>query len=188
MGTRVTLPALGATGSGPWVPIDYLEHGFGVGYYVSVQASSTLTFKTQHAFYANPGDPTAGSPDYQLPVSITRSSTTATLTLPLSPAPKVGDCVIVEGAGAPLDGTYDVAGVTSGTVVTYTVANSGVTSAAAGARVRYLHVEDDTVVTGKTASTSGNIAYPINALRLYLTAYSAGAAILTVNQGLGAGS
>jgi hypothetical protein len=187
MGTRVTQTPLGATGAGPWIEIDYLEHGFGVGYYVSVQDSSTLTFKIQHAFFANPGK-TNVNPDYQSPVSLTRSTTTATLTVPLAFAPKVGDCLIVEGAGAPFDGTFDIAGVTSSTVVTYTVLNSGASAMAVGARVRILHVEDDTVVTGKTASTSGNIAFPINAMRLNLTAYSAGAAILTVNQGLAAGS
>jgi hypothetical protein len=187
MGTRVTTTPLGATGPGPWIPIDYLEHGFGVGYFVSVQDSSSLTFKIQHAFFANPGTPNV-NPDYQSPITLTRSTTTATLTVPLAFAPKVGDCIEVEGAGAPFDGVYDIASVTNSKVVTYTVANSGLSTANVGARVRIMHVEDDTVVTGKTGSTSGNIAFPINALRLNLTAYSSGAAILTVNQGLAAGS
>src|SRR5438876_11399107 len=107
---RSTLTPLGATGAGPWFPLDTLQSGFGVGYFCSVQESSTLTYKIQHGFY----DPAV---DEQA-VRITRSTTTATLTFPNACSPKIGDSLVVTSAGAPLDGTYDIAGVTSSTVVT----------------------------------------------------------------------
>ena len=174
---RSTLTPLGATGAGPWFPLDTLQSGFGVGYFCSVQESSTLTYKIQHGFY----DP---SKDEQQ-VYITRSTTTATLTfLERACAPKIGDSIVVTGAGAPLDGTFDIAGVTSSTVVTYAVANSGNTVSNAGAHALLIRTEDDPIVVSKTASTSGNIAFPINAMRLNVTAYTSGAVALTVNQGI----
>src|SRR5215475_7696168 len=100
---RSTMTPLGATGPGAWFPLDTIQSGFGVGYLVSVQESSTLTYKIQHGFY----DPSRD----QYAVRITRSTTTATLTWADGTVmtPKVGDSLVVTGAGAPLDGTYDVA-------------------------------------------------------------------------------
>jgi hypothetical protein len=173
---RTTMTPLGATGAGPWVPIDTEQTAFGVGYIVSVQGGSTLTFKTQHGWSA-PTDQGI------TPVSLTRSSTTATLTMPNPFSPKVGDSLVIAGAGAPFDGTFDIASVTNSTTVTYTVANSGATAApAAGVIVSVIRTADDPVVTGKTATTEGNLAFPCSHLRLNLTAWSAGAAIMTLFQ------
>src|SRR5438874_124978 len=135
---RSTLTPLGATGAGPWFPLDTIQSGFGVGYFCSVQGSSTLTYKIEHGFY----DP---SRDEQ-PVYITRSTTTATLTFPAACSPKVADSLVVTGAGAPLDGTYNIASVTSSTVVTYTVVNSGATVSVAGAHALLIRTEDDPIV------------------------------------------
>ena len=175
---RSTLTPLGATGPGPWFPLDTIQSGFGVGYICSVQESSTLTYKIQHGFY----DPSDGR-DYNQ-VYITRSTTTATLTFPQAMSPKIGDSLVVISAGAPLDGVYEIAGVTSSTVVTYTVANSGVTASTAGAKALLIRTQDDPVVVNKSATTDGNIAFPCNAIRLNVTAYTSGAVSLTVNQGV----
>lgn len=173
---RSTLTPLGATGPGPWFPLDTIQSGFGVGYFCSVQESSTVTYKIQHGFY----DPAVD----EQPVIITRVTTTATLTFPKPMSPKVGDSLVITSAGAPFDGTYDIASVTSSTVVTYTVANSGATVSGAGTKALLIRTEDDPIVVSKTASTSGNIAFPVNAIRLNLTAYTSGAVALTVNQGI----
>ena len=175
---RSTLAPLSATGAGQWFPLDTIQSGFGVGYLVSVQDSSTLTYKIQHGFYDESRDRYA--------CRITRSTTTATLTWNDGTlmTPKTGDSLVITGAGVPLDGVYDVASVTSSNVVTYTVANSGNTVSNAGAMAMIIRTEDDPIVVSKTATTSGNIAFPANAIRLNLTAYTTGAAAMTVNQGI----
>ena len=175
---RSTLTPLGATGPGPWFPLDTNQSGFGMGYFCSVQEASSLTYKIQHGFY----DPSEGR-DYNQ-VNITRVTTTATLTFPQDMSPKIGDSIVVISAGAPFDGTYDIASVTSSKVVTYTVANSGATINTAGAKALLIRTEDDPIVTGKTASSSGNIAFPVNAIRLNVTAFTSGEVALTVNQGI----
>ena len=174
---RSTLAPVGATGPGQWFPIDTVQSGFGVGYFCNVQQGSTLTYKIQHGFY----DPAV---DQLVPLSITRVTTTATVTFPSAVTPKVGDVLVVISAGAPFDGTFDVASVTNASTVTYTVPNSGATTAGAGAQVLIIRTEDDPIVVSQTSSTSGNIAFPTNAIRLNVTAWSAGAVSLTVNQGI----
>lgn len=173
---RSTLTPLGATGAGPWFPLDTIQSGFGVGYLCSVQDGSTLTYKIQHGFY----DP---SVDETYP-RITRVTTTATVVFPSACSPKVGDSLVVVAAGAPFDGTFDIASVTNSTTVTYTVLNSGLTVANAGAHILLIRTEDDPIVVSKTGTTSGNIAFPTNAIRLNLTAFTSGAVSLTVNQGI----
>ena len=64
---------------------------------------------------------------------ITRSTTVATVTLPVKHGLAVGDTFLIAGtAGAPFDGIYTVASVTSAYIFTYTVSNSGVTTTTAG--------------------------------------------------------
>jgi hypothetical protein len=172
---RFTSTPLGATGAGDWVVIDSEQEAFGVGYFVGVQASSTLTFKIQHGWSVVPQDEQQFN-------TLTRSTTTATLKVPSALTVKVGDSIVVRGAGAPFDGTFDVAGVTNQTTITYTVANSGPTTAPLGGFVRLIRTIDDPVVTGKTSSTEGNLAFPCSHIRLNLTAWAAGAAVLTVLQ------
>jgi hypothetical protein len=176
---RSTLPPLGATGPGKWFPLDTGQSGYGVGYFCNVQQGSTLTYKIQHGFY----DPWV---DQYAPLSITRSSTTATVTFPTAVTPKVGDVLVVISGGSPFDGTFDIASVVSGSQVTYTVPASGLTTAGAGAQVLIIRTEDDPIVVSQTSSTSGNIAFPTNAIRLNVTAYTSGAVSLTVNQGISA--
>jgi hypothetical protein len=174
---RSTLTPVGATGPGQWFPIDTVQSGFGVGYFCSVQQGSNLTYKIQHGFY----DPAV---DQMSVISIMRVTTTATLTFPIVVTPKVGDVVVIIGAGAPFDGTYDIASVIDASNITYTVLNSGLTTANAGAQALIIRTEDDPYTVNQTSSKSGNIAFPTNAIRLNVTAYTSGAVSLTVNQGI----
>jgi hypothetical protein len=185
---RPVLLTTGATGASAWVPIDYLQKAFGIGFRCTVGGGSSpdVTYKVQHAFSSLVQDTV---------VRITRSTTTATLTFNAATALNgidawvnhglsVGDNVVVRGAGAPLDGTFAVASVTNSRVVTYTVANSGVTVAGPQASVERLYVGDHPVVTGATGSTDGNYAYPPNYIRTNITAYGAGSLTLSLNQGV----
>src|SRR3954467_13834185 len=147
---------VGATGPSGWVPLDYLEAGFGVGYLCTVQQGASLTYKVQHGFLL--GEPISLA-------NLTRSTVTATATWRVGANTNAsdysasnglasGDCVLMSGYGAPFDGVYTVT-VSSGTVFTYTVANSGPTASTVGMCQR-ITVVDDATVTGATATAEGN--------------------------------
>jgi hypothetical protein len=172
--------SVGATGPSNWVPIDYLEAGFGIGYRCTAQEGASVTYKVQHGFLL--GEPISLA-------NLTRSSGTATATWRVgtddytaSVGLQTGDCVLMGGYGAPFDGVFTVT-VASGTSFTFTVANSGPTSSTTGLCQR-VQVADDPIVVGATGSTEGNIAFPIWALRLNATAYVSGAVNMSIYQGI----
>jgi hypothetical protein len=88
----------------------------------------------------------------------------------------------MSGYGAPFDGVYTVT-VSSGTVFTYTVANSGLAASTLGMCQR-ITVVDDATVTGATASAEGNIGFPPWAIRLNATVWTSGAVSMAVMQGI----
>ena len=174
---------LAAAGPSAWIPIDRLQQSFAVGFRCTVQEGASLTYKVQHGF--SDGIPVAG-------ITMTRTTTTATMTWPgvtptileASHGLSVGDCIVNTGYGAPFDGVYTCATVASGTVATFTVANSGLTASYAGVMQR-IFVGDNSEVTGETTSQDGNYAFPPSMIRLNATAFTSGAVTLSVNQGLG---
>jgi hypothetical protein len=163
----------GAAGASKWVPVDYTKANFGVALGATISSGAGLTYKAQH---------TLDSPYNLVPCSISRSTTTASLTL-ADHGLSVGDSLTVVGAGDPLDGTFAVAAVTDANIVTYTVANSGNAASDAGARVCTMRVLDHSTMTGKTTASDGNYAFPIKAVRVNVTLYTSGKVTLTVNQG-----
>lgn len=161
----------GAAGFSSWIPVDSFLNSPGVALGCSISSGGSLTYKVQHTF--------DNFTDYT-PVGLTRSTTTATMVFP-SHGLTTNDSIVVIGAGAPFDGTYAVASVTDANTITYTVANSGAT-AAQGRCVR-TRVFDHASITGKTANSDGNYAYPITACRINITAYTGGNVTLAVRQG-----
>ncbi len=179
---RPTRVIQAAAGPSAWIVLPYTNPNFQVGYRCAVQASASLTYKIQHGWC----DPSRDTfPNSEQPnARVTRSTTTATLTMPTAMSPAIGDSVAVRNGSStdPIWGVYDVAGVTSSTVVTYTVTNSGATAAVVPL-MQYIHVADDPVNTGLTGSTEGNIAFPCYAIRINVTTYSSLAVELIVFSG-----
>lgn len=160
------------TGSTPWHRTDDKQDPFNLGFSVTVQGTGTYT--VEHGF--------ANFNDRKSP-KITRSTTTATLTLP-DHGLQVGDSLVVGAAGAPLDGTYPVASVVDANSVTYTVANSGATANADGAWCIPIRVfAHSTGLTSQTTSNNGNYAFPVNCVRLTCTVSGTGKYAFHVNQG-----
>jgi hypothetical protein len=154
----------------PWHRMDDRQSPFNVGFFVDVQGTGTYT--VEHGF--------ANFNDVKLP-KITRSTTTATVTLP-NHGLQVGDSLVVWGCGAPLDGTFPVASVTDANVVTYTVANSGV-AAGADPHCVPIRVFQHSSVASKTTSQDGNYAFPVNCVRCTCTVAGTGKYAFHVNQG-----
>lgn len=167
---RVTV---GSQTVSPWIPLNRLQDPFNVALAVTLSSGASLTFKVQHSF---------DDPQETYACSITRSTTTATVTL-TDHGLVANDSVTVVGAGAPLDGTFTVASVVDANSFTYTVANSGVAISAPGSKLVKHRVFDHETMVGKTANEDGNFAFAVAATRLNVTAYTSGKATLTVLQG-----
>ncbi len=170
---KTTFVTVGAAGSSAWIPLDLNRLPFIVSLGATITSGASLTYKVQHTF-----DDLA----LQQQCSITRSTTTATLTL-TDHGLTAGDSIIVENAGAPFDGTYDIATVTNANVVTYTVANSGATASALGSTVIVLRCFDQSEIVSKTTKADSNYDFPASACRLTITSYSSGKVTLAVTQG-----
>lgn len=171
---RTTSVTQSAAGFSPWVPLNTKQTPFNVSLATTVASGSTLTYSVQHTF-----DDVQNAQS----CSIARSGTTATLTLPNHGLSSTSDSITVIGAGAPFDGTYAPASITNANVFTYTVANSGATASANGAKVVIMRVFDHETIIAKTANDDGNYMFPAYATRLNVTAYTSGNVTLTVNQG-----
>ena len=190
---RPVIVTMGATGPSGWVQVDYMQRAFAIGFLTTVggATSPSMTYKVQNAFWSG---------NYDTECTLTRSTTTATLTFKaayndpnkqdawVNHGLSTSDNLFIIGAGAPFDSALPVgtaiASVTDSRVVTFTVANSGATVASPGFKVARLFVSDHPIVTGATGSTGGNYAYPINFIRTNITTFGSGSLTLSLNQGV----
>jgi hypothetical protein len=173
-----------AAGNSKWCPLDYYHNPSSVSLLFSPNADGVgITAKVQY---------THDDPQFMRPVtSLTRAGTVATIIDP-DHGLSSGDCLMVFNSMDPNLDTIGGVG-TDVTVVdkdtyTYAVANTGILVAnPAFVRVVTLRVDDHPLMTGMTARTDGNFAFPVRAVRLRSTAYTSGGASLTVTQGVGRG-
>lgn len=176
--------SLGTTGgSTDWITIDYIQKAFAVGGRCTVGGATAPsgTYKVQHAF-------SSLLPDTE--VKITRSTTTATVTFlsnvsGFNHGLTTNDAIRVAASGSTaLDGDFNVASVTSATVITYACANAGAAAAQPGVTVERLFVGDNAFVTGATTSQDFSYAYPPNYIRATVTGSGSGVLTLSLNQGI----
>lgn len=187
---------LSAPGITPWIPLDYIECPFLVGLFVNPSSGSTLLADVQLSadnpwldsttLNNSPTSPPASQGNKRF-VTITRAATTATVTDPLHGL-STGDSIIVEGAGAPFDTAVNASQQATITFVdqntyTYTVANSGATVSAAGARLGSLRVFNHATLAAVAARANGSIAFPVRACRLNAGTVTGGTVDLVVLQG-----
>lgn len=185
---RTTVSVSGAPGNSAWVPLSYYQNPFSVSleYSPTVDAAGPPVGSVQHTF-DNPQVT-------RQPTSITRSGTTATVIDP-GHGLLTGDCLMVFASGDPNLNTIigvgaDVTVVDKDTY-TYVVANTGITKAFPTANIVTLRIKDHAQLgTGGTSvpgasRLDGNYAFPVWAVRLKMSALSAGRADLTVTQGAG---
>lgn len=180
-----------ATGTAPsysaWMPVDYGQNAFGIGFTCNITSGAVLTYSVQYT-----EDNLSAR---QSITSITRSGTSVTITVP-SHNLTAGDSIVVEGANIRtyndntgisttadvFDGTFQVASVTPTTIV-YTVANAGNTVGDATGHYIGLRVSNHATVVAQTTTQSGNFAFPCTACRIVNTAWTSGTSSLTANQG-----
>lgn len=167
---RPIVVSQGAAGATDWKQIDPNKIYFGMGFGVTLSASASLTYSVQHSF-DNVGA--------NLICTISRSTTTATITFPVPHGLTTADSIIVTGTNSTtFDGNFNVASVPSTTTITYTVTNAGPLSVI-NALVSPMRVFNNSTVAAQTTAKDGNYAFPIFAVRLNVTSYSSGVATLT---------
>jgi hypothetical protein len=144
-----------------------------VGVAVVCSSNISATYTVDYSF---------DNPNVPVPCKLSRSTTTATLTL-VNHGLTTADSIIVAGTGSTsLDGTFAVASVVDQNTITYTVANSGVTSSTSG-QVSVMRVFSDiTALSAKTANAQALITTPIMAVRLRCTIFAAGYMTMLVLQ------
>lgn len=183
----VTL-SLAALGDSPWCPINWEQVSFAIGLFSSITSGAVLTYSVQHS---------PDGPENRRQVSISRTTTTATVTDP-DHRLSTGDSVIVSGSGDPnLDSPVDAQGRPIGVDITfvdantytYTVANTGATASVVGqtyvTSYRVFNHDGTPPMVGLTARADGNYAFPPRSIRLKVTAYTSGKVDLVIIQGMG---
>ncbi len=185
--------SLSAVAFSNWIPVDYRQYPPNVGVNVEVPSTVTGTYNVEFTT-----DPLLGVGnrfmlfDAQIPTSITRAATVATVVLP-NHGLDTDDAIIVRSSNFPpgngqttaLDGYFAVASVVDLNTFTYTVANSGITTASQFVEIIPTRVVIGSSMSALTTSFSGNFGFPIRAVRLNVTAYAGtGAITLQVTQGV----
>lgn len=156
---------------GAWIPLNTYISPFNVGIGCVCSSNINATYSVEYS-HDNSLDWVA--------CSIVAAATTATLTL-VNHGLTTSDSIIVSGTGnANVDGTFQVAGVTDQNVVTYTITST--TASFTSAKVGVMRVFVHSTLAAKTANADGNIAYPVQAVRLRLTSWVAGYVTMLVNQ------
>lgn len=181
---QTVTPTVSGGAFGPWIPLDYIQRPFNVSLFVSLsEDASGITYSVEHS----PDNPNVTKGTINPVASLTRTTTTATLTFTNAHGLVTNDSVTVVNSGDPnLDGTYTVT-ATSTTVVTYTVANTGATAGSPYTQAVPMRVFPHATLVALTARAAGNFAFPCWAVRLHITAWTAGSATLEVIQGLARG-
>lgn len=181
---KVSLTAVGVS---PWVPLDYVARPFNVGLFASLSedASAAATYSLEYT----PDNPNPSRGTRNPFVSLTRSGTTATLTWANPHNLVTGDAAKVYNSGDPnLDGDVSVASTPSATSITYAVANTGATAGSVYTEAIALRVFAlPAAVTAATTRQSLDLTTPCWAVRLHVTALTAGSITLEVVQGLARG-
>lgn len=169
---------LAAQASSPWIVPNALLRAAGLGLALTFDVAANMTISVQHTMDDPNQNPRL--------VAVARAGTVATIT-DNGHGLAVGDNVIMSQDGT-FNGSFDVATVVDANNYTVTVLNSGALNATP--ILQSFRVFNHATLNGVTgvppARADGNYAYPIAAVRLKCTAYTAGKATLTVQQGLGA--
>ena len=168
---RAVYQTVAAQAAGAWIPVDSLQTAFGLGLFVTVSLDANgLTYEVDLT-----GDDPFAVPR---PVTIFQSTTTATITDPAHGLLS-GDSATLSNTGIGIDGTYTIT-VTDANTYTVTTVTSQTATGKNGSSVITFRVFTHPTLVGQTTRQTGNVAFPVKAVRLKLSAWSAGSATLAV--------
>lgn len=171
-----------AAGRTEWTQVDYVNAAFGIGLAVSFSSDANLTAQVEYTFDG------LGSGDFNSVQVVQSASALATVT-DLGPDGNghrlnTNDSVYVLGAPP----STVASGLVTVTVVdpTHYTYNAGVSQTInQPAQAQGMRVFVHPTLVGLTARQEGYLAFPVVAVRLHITAYTAGACYLDIVQGDG---
>jgi len=179
---------LAAAASSPWMIPGPMMETPGLGLALTFSVDANLTAGVQHTLDDPQQNPRA--------VTLTRVGVNLTINDPghnLNAADNIllsnpaKDASNIWDGGVPVGTSYDIASVTDANNYVVTVANAG--SAAGTGFVQSFRVFNHATLSGIVGAPpgrlDGNYSFQIGALRLKVTAYAAGKATLTAQQGKG---
>jgi len=182
---------LSAAGYSPWIPVNRLQKAFGLSLGVKFSSDKSLTCTVQYTLdNINAQKVYTGFDTAFMTQAYSMSRTTTSLTITkTNHGLSAGDWAMSWGnGGAPLDDEWRaITSITDQNNFVVTVANSGLTSIAAPAKgwLQTARVYPHATLASLTADASGNLAFPVYAVRLYVSAYTAGYVDLEVIQAIG---
>lgn len=170
----------GAAGFSTPIPVDYRSTPFAIGLIGIPSSNATLTWGVQHTF-DDPGPDGAGPVTYSQATTVITVTDLRTVNGVQGHGLSVADSVFLNGIAGTPDGPYQVATVTSQTVYTVT---STVNQTAAGSAIAHnFRWSNHVSLVTQTGRLDGNYAFPIRAIRLNVSAYTAGYIDLIALQG-----
>lgn len=181
---------LSAAGYSPWIPVNRLQLAFGLALNVKFSSNKNLTCSVQYTL----DDPNSTSVDAGFSAAnktqnFTMSRTTTSLTIgKTNHGLSAGDWAKSWGnGGAPLNDEWAVASITDQNNFVVTVADAGLTAPSTNGTgwLQAVRVNPHATLASLTADASGNLAFPVWGVRLYVSAYTAGYVDLEVLQGVG---
>jgi hypothetical protein len=162
---------IGSQTRSAWIPLDTTLTPFSVGIGCVCSSNKNLTYSVEYA-HDTPLEP--------VPCRISAAGTTATLVL-TNHGLSTADSIIVIGSNFEnFNGTYQVAGVTDQNTITYTIAST--TGATVSSKVCPMRVFVHPTIVSKTDDSDGNFAYPVQAMRLNVSAWVAGYVTMLITQ------
>lgn len=179
---RPTSVILSAVGASAWIPVQWLAAPMSVGLGCIPSSNATLTYSVQHTF---------DTQEFR-PVGLSQTATTITVTDQGAPttggavAPghglSVADSVIITRSGMGIDGAYAVASVTNQTTYTLTsaISQTASNSGATPPLLQSFRVFNHVSLNAQSTRMDGNYAFGVQAVRLNVTALSAGYMTLMV--------
>lgn len=175
--------SVSAVGLSPWlIPNPLLQTPAGLGLAVTFSADANLTVDVDYTY-----DDPAQTPQ---PVTLARAGANLTVTLAAHGLNANDSVTISNPTGDPNNtwaGDYVVASITDDNNFVVTVPNAGAAGAAGAVRTFRLfkHPTLQGMTGAPPARADGGFSWQIGAVRLRCTAYTAGVATLSAQQGVG---
>jgi hypothetical protein len=172
---RTQTVSLSAVGVTPWLPLNYRQSPFNASIAVDFDSLGAMTYTVEHTF-----DDFGAFIQY---VQLSQVGTTVTATFPTSHDLNTGDTLVVNGSGNPgQDGQFIVTSTGLNTL-TYVNAISQTSTSQSTVLVARIRPFPKTAMTAKITIAEDLYLAPVTAVRLNVTAWTAGKATLIVNQG-----
>ena len=155
---------LSAAGACDWIPVNHRSRDFGIGFGCHVSNGATLTYLVEHTF---------SNMSLEIPVSISRTTTTATITFPSPHYLTTSNNVVITGTReSNFTGTFYPVSIPSATTITITVSDTGAASDSAVITPVVFHPHD--TVVAKNGLSDGGYDLPCTAVRARISAYTDG--------------